>query len=118
MNRTLIVVAVVIVGLGLAGAAFFLKKSPSANPQSVQNTDIQSSDIPAESVSPNSINSENALPEAVSQPKNGTQTPQAGADQAGAKKEAATLINQMNASAGEFNAMNDSAGQMDQNTSL
>lgn len=112
------VIAAIIVGLGSVGAWFFLKNDPPADSSAVQNTDIQSGDISAGPVSANPINSENTLPGSSLPPKTAAQPQQTGVNQTEAKKQAADLINKTNASAGEFDTMNNSAGQLDQNTSL
>lgn len=58
-----------------------------------------------------------SAPKGTSPTTSGTSQP-AGSDQTAAKKEATKLINQSSVTANEFNTMNNSAGQIDPNTSL
>ena len=119
MYKILIVIVGIII---IAGVVYFLTKGSTTNPQTIKINNTPFGSAPTDSTGPsNSVNSVNTLPETTA-PQGTTIKPPTGTSQdtsqTADKKQATTLINQTNASAGEFDTMNNSANQLDQNTSL
>ena len=119
MYKILIVIVGIII---IAGVVYFLTKGSTTNPQTIKINNTPFGSAPTDSTGPsNSVNPVNTLPGETSS-QGTTSKPPTGTShdtsQTTNKKQATTLINQTNASAGEFDTMNNSANQLDQNTSL